>query len=274
MRSRLRLLTSVLRNPMLRRVEVAYLLFAFGEWSTYVAVVIYAFGRGGAAEAGIVAFAELAPSVIAAPAIAGLGDRYPRARVLFGTYLAQAALMAAMALALALSAAPLLVYALAVAAATSVSLSRPIHASLLPEIVATPDDLTAANVVSGMAESGGSLIGPLGAGLLVALGGPTAVFAVGAVGNVIGGAALLSLALSARKPAAPDHETSDAATAGEAARPPSTMAHAAAGLVAIGRDERLRSVIAVAAWAMFLVGALDIFYAVLAIDLLGLGPSG
>src|SRR3954470_8161235 len=248
MPARLRPLASVLRNPVLRRVEIAYLIFAFGEWSTYVAVVIYAFGRGGAAEAGIVAFAELAPSVIAAPAIAGLGDRYPRARVLFGTYLAQAALMAAMALALALSAAPLLIYALAVAAATSVSLSRPIHASLLPEIVATPDDLTAANVVSGMAESGGSLIGPLGAGLLVALGGPTAVFAVSALGNLVGGAAVFAIARAARPLALVSTDPSGANLAGGPDPAPSAWAHAAAGLAAIGRDGRLRSVIAIAAW--------------------------
>ena len=72
------------------------------------------------------------------------------------------------------------IYALAIVTATLVALSRPIHAALMPEVVASPDDLTAANVVSGMAESAGSLSGPLGAGVLIGLGGPAAVFFVAA----------------------------------------------------------------------------------------------
>ena len=51
--------------------RLAYLLFAFGEWSTWVAVIVYAYGRGGAGEAGLVVFVELAPSLVLAPAIAG-----------------------------------------------------------------------------------------------------------------------------------------------------------------------------------------------------------
>src|SRR6185369_3896660 len=48
----------------------------------------------------------------------------------------------------------------------------------------------------------------------------------------------------------------------------------AAGLTAILADERLRSVVLIASWATLLVGALDILYAVLAIDLLGLDGGG
>src|SRR3954454_23597231 len=175
MRGRFGVLATVLADPTLRRLEAAFLLFAFAEWATWVAVIVYAYGRGGPAEAGIVVFVELAPSVYLSPTIAGLGDRFPRARVLFSTYAAQAVLMAVTAIALASSSPPLVVYVLAAATATAVALSRPIHASLMPEVVASPDDLTAANVVSGMAESSGSLNGPLGAGVLIALGGPAAV---------------------------------------------------------------------------------------------------
>ena len=82
MTSRFGVLAAVFRSALLRRLELAYVLFAFGEWSTWVAVIVYAYGRGGAGEAGIVVFAELAPSIILAPAVAALGDRFPRDRVL------------------------------------------------------------------------------------------------------------------------------------------------------------------------------------------------
>src|SRR5690242_2705448 len=200
MRGRFSVLAAVLADPTLRRLEAAFILFAFAEWATWVAVIVYAYGRGGPAEAGIVAFVELAPSVLLVPAIAGLGDRFPRARVLLGTYASQSLLMAATAVALGSSAPPLVVYVVATTAATVVSLSRPVHASLMPEVVGSPDDLTAANVVSGMAESGGSLLGPLGAGVLIALGGPTAVFVASAVATLIGSLLVLGIAWRARLP--------------------------------------------------------------------------
>ena len=278
MRGRLGVLAAVFRNPTLRRLEAAYLIFAFGEWSTWVAVIVYAYGRGGAAEAGVVAFVELAPSVVLAPVVAGLGDRFPRARVLLGSYLSQAVLMAATAFALGVGAPALLIYALATATATAVAVSRPLNASLLPEVVVTPDDLTAANVASGMGESAGSLLGPLGAGLLVGIGGPTAVFAVAAVGNLVGAALVARLALDGGRmaPEGVPIGTIVEPVDRDEVRPSirARLSEAAGGVTAILADRRLRSVVAIASWATFLVGALDIFYAVLAIDLLGLGDSG
>ena len=273
---RLGVIAAVFRSPVLRRLEAAYLIFAFGEWSTWVAVIVYAYERGGATEAGVVAFVELAPSVVGAPAVAGLGDRFPRARVLLGTYALQAGFMAATAAALGL-APPLVIYALATLSATAVSLTRPIHASLLPEVVAAPDDLTAANVVSGMAESIGMLIGPLGAAALIGIGGPAAVFVVSAAGAVAAVAAVVGIARSAHpRPGWTADGGSDLGRAMGSGdrRAPSGTRHLLGGLEAIWSDPRLRAVVAIASWATFLVGALDILYAVLALDLLGLEGGG
>jgi hypothetical protein len=171
-----------------------------------------------------------------------------------------------------------LIYALATATATAVAVSRPLNASLLPEVVVTPDDLTAANVASGMGESAGSLLGPLGAGLLVGIGGPTAVFAVAAVGNLVGAALVARLGLGGGR-VAPEGVPIGAIVEPvdrDEVRPSirARLSEAAGGVTAILADRRLRSVVAIASCATFLVGALDIFYAVLAIDLLGLGDSG
>jgi hypothetical protein len=46
------------------------------------------------------------------------------------------------------------------------------------------------------------------------------------------------------------------------------------GLRAIAEDGQLRAVVILVGWSMFLLGALDIFYAVLAFDLLDVGDSG
>jgi MFS family permease len=281
MPTRFDVLAAVVRSPVLRRLELAYLTFAFGEWATWVAVIVYAYGRGGAGEAGIVVFVELAPSIILAPAVAALGDRFARERVLLGTYVAQAALMAMTAIALVTQSAPLVVYGLATVVATLVALSRPIHSALMPEVVDAPDDLTAANVVSGMAESLGSLIGPLGAGVLIGLGGPAAVFTVAAVGNVVGSAAVLGVvrdraAIRHRQAAAPVGPSLERMSGDptRASRWRATTTELVGGLHAILADDRLRAVVLIASWATFLVGAMDILYAVLAIELMGLDGGG
>jgi MFS family permease len=201
--------------------------------------------------------------------------------VLLGTYVAQAGLMALTAVALVAGAVPLVVYVLATIVATVVALSRPIHSALMPEVVESPDDLTAANVVSGMGESAGSLIGPLGAGVILGLGGPAGVFLVAAIGNALGSVAVLTVvrerARVRRREAvtlvAPAHEPVARPT-DRASRWRATARELVGGLSAILADDRLRAVVLIAAWATFLVGAMDILYAVLAIELMGLDGGG
>ena len=159
MRRRLAVLASVFRNPALRRVAGAFLAFSIGEWATWVAVIVYAYGRGGAAEAGFVAFIQLVPSVVMAPAAGTLGDRFSRKRVLLTAYVLQTGAMAAAALALATGAPAPVVYALATLTATAITMTRPVQSALLPDVATTPDQLTAANVASGTIEGAGHCSG-------------------------------------------------------------------------------------------------------------------
>ena len=163
-RGSLRGIRAVTENRGLRRVVVAYAGFNVGEWATWIAILVYAFERGGAAEAGIVAFAQLVPATIVGPLAAGLGDRFPRERVLLLSYLAQAGAMAATATALLVGAPAPVVYGLAAVTTTSLTLTRPAHGSILPSLARTPTELTAANVVSGTIQNLSILVAPLLAG--------------------------------------------------------------------------------------------------------------
>ena len=282
MSDRLRIVAAVLRSPNLRRIEAAFLVFSISEWATWLSIVVYAYGRGGPAEAGIVAFVQLVPSIVLAPVAASLGDRFPRSRVLVATYAVQAAAMGAAAAALIAEAPALVVYFFATLGATSITMTRPIQASLLPEVVAGPDELTAANVMSGTAEGIGSLVGPLLAGVLVGIGGPGLVFAVTALGLAL--ACLAVVPLARVRPVAADVPALDGSPAardlvdggsGRLRREASAIVgELVGGVRAIAADAQLRSVVLLVGWSMFLLGSLDIFYAVLAFDLLDLGESG
>jgi len=93
-------------DPNLRRVELAYLGFNMTEFATWIAILVYAFERGGAAEAGMVAVILLIPSAIVAPFAAYAGDRFRRDRVLLIDYLVQGVAIGATALTLFVDAAP------------------------------------------------------------------------------------------------------------------------------------------------------------------------
>src|SRR5262245_63627013 len=101
----------------------------------------------------------LVPAALIAPVVATFGDRVRRDRALRAGYLAQAAACGGLALAMG-SGPPPLVYAAAILASCSVTLTRPVHNAILPELAETPAQLTAANASSSMVEGLGVLVGP------------------------------------------------------------------------------------------------------------------
>src|SRR5260221_110783 len=135
-----------------------------------------------------------------APVVASLADRRSPVVLLAGGYLAQAAAMAGTAAAV-IAGAPVAAYAAAVAAATAVTTTRPAQSALLPSVAATPDELTAANVVVGWLEAAGVAAAGLLAGVLISLAGVGSVFVVCAGLGLVAGFLVAGLRVAGLAPA-------------------------------------------------------------------------
>ena len=157
----------ILRSRDLRRIFGAFLLFNMAEFGTWVAVLLYAYERTGPASVGIVALVQLIPAALAAPPAAGLGDRFPRHRVLFGGYVVQAFATGLTAAMMVIEAPVVVVYAAAAFAAASVVVARPTQSAMLPSLSQTPKELTAANGAAEVVEGIGVLLGPLLAAVIL-----------------------------------------------------------------------------------------------------------
>ena len=167
-----------LRNPALRRVLAAYLLFNVTEWATWIALLVWGYGVGGVRGSAGIALVQLVPSaLLAAPAAALLG-RLARGRALALGYAAQTIGFLALGAALVTHAPVAVVGVTAAASAITVTLTRPTHNALLPEISRTTGDLTAGNAVSGSLEALATFLGPLASGLVLAVWGAGGVLLV------------------------------------------------------------------------------------------------
>jgi MFS family permease len=256
-----RIYATTLTDPSLRRVLGAFFIFSAMEYAVWLAVTLFAFERGGATVAGAVLILQLLPAAVVAPFGAALGDRMSRGRALSLGYLMQAT--ANLGLGSAMLMAPSNVaYATAVVASCAITFTRPVHNALLPDLARTPDQLTASNSISGSAEGLGMLIGPLLCGLLVGIRGTSAVPL--AFGLLMGVATLLT---SGRSLGRGRPVSSDPGGGG------SLIREAAEGLSELRRD-RDAGVLTVLGGTQFLVlGMLDIFFALLAIEILEVGAA-
>jgi MFS family permease len=254
-------------NPGLLRVELAFVGFNVAEWATWVSILAFAYGVGGAAATGLVAAVQLVPAALVAPVASIAGDRYRREWVLLGGYLAQSLSMLATAIALVTDAPAPLVYGLAALAATSITITRPAQNAILPTLARTPDELTAANVASSWTESVSVLAGPALAALLLGLSGPGAVFAVMAGLLACSGLLVTGVRTSQVPGLAP-------AEGGRPGRLAGMVRTALGGFSTLARERLPRLSVGLLTVQYVMVGALDVLLVVLAFEVLDLGSSG
>jgi len=251
---RLRAFRSLAGNRALVRILGRYAAFVLTEYSVWIAMLVYAYSRGGATVAGLVAVVQLVPGAVLAPVTATLADRRSPLVLLAGGYLVQAAAMAAAAAAI-WAGVPVAAYASAVVTYVAVTAIRPAQAALIPAVAVTADQLTAANVVITWLECAGLLMSGLLAGVLISLAGVASVFAVCAGLSVA--ATVLIAGLRVAAPPSPREDR------------PAVLADVAQGLMMAVRRPRLRVMLALLTAAAVVAGALDLLFVILAIGVLG-----
>jgi MFS family permease len=262
MREQVGVVLTVARDATLARIELAFLGFNMAEYATWMAILVYAYGLGGAGVAAVFAFIQLIPAGLVAPFAATVGDRFQRNHALLAGYLCQAAALGATAVALYADAPPLITAVMAASAAVSFTLTRPVQSVILPGITHTPGFLTAANAVSGLAENVGFFVGPLLGGILLVGGQPGLVFAAFAAVSLVGGL------LVARLPG--DVQGGTQPTAGGIR---ATFGESLGGFGALAGNRPVLLIALVLSAATTVVGALDILFVATAIDLLGASES-
>ncbi len=176
------MIAEVSHNDALTRLLLAYLLLIAAEFGEWLALIIYAYARGGASAAGFVAIVQLAPSMLLAPMITARLSRIGASRLLTLAYALTAVALGCCGAAILVEASVVLVYAAAIVFSLAVSVVRSMHPVLLPLVVRHPDELTASNVATSWCEGIGTLTGPALVGVLVTVEGPglaCSVFAAG-----------------------------------------------------------------------------------------------
>jgi MFS family permease len=263
-RASFRALGAVLSSPPLRRLQLAWAGSILGDWAYLVALGVYAYGQGGASAVGLVGLIRLIPGALIAPFSASFVDRFRRVAVMVVADVVRFALMAAAALVIAADGPAPIVYGLVALTSATGTVFRPAQAALLPALVTSPGELTAANVASSTLESVGTFLGPALGGLLLAVSSPSVVFAANAVTFLW--SALLVLGLRDRDP-----PRERAQPQGGGADPSSGVM---AGIKTIVREPNLRTLVGLYGAQTLVAGALNVLVVVTAFELLDLDDAG
>jgi cyclic nucleotide-binding protein/MFS transporter len=248
----------VLRSPDIRRIELGWAFSVVGEAASTVALVVFAFAAGGAGLVAVYGLFRMLAGVTVALGIAGIGDRV-RGEVLLRASTALKAILLTLATVTAAMDGPALgVIVLAASSSGLEGAYRPLQAATLQWLVRTPAELAAANVVASMMESTGNLIGPVLAGVLLAVAHPTASIALAAAFFGLAWLSLLRLTVESRRPASRSnrllHDMVTGVKAFVRLAPPGGLA-----ILAFAQT--------------FVRGAVTVLIAVLAVDVLALGEQ-
>jgi MFS family permease len=250
-------LGSALRNPSIRRAELAWGAAIAAEWAHFVAFGVYAYDVGGPTAVGLAGLVRLLPAAFVAPFAASLGDRFPRERFLLVLMLVASVALGASAIAF-YGAIESLVFAFAALLGFAVTLIRPALQALLPSLARTPEELIASNGATSTIESLGTLVGPLLAGVLVSVADAGIVFAVGAAAFLVAAVLLLGVEVE-------DRVNLGAAPGG------SVRSALAAGFGAIVQLPHVRLVVSLIFAQAFVRGCLNVLIVVAAFQVLDAG---
>jgi MFS family permease len=262
-RAAARALRDVFASPVLRRLQLAWIGSILGGWAYLVALGVYAYEQGGSTAVGLVGLIRLLPAALLAPFTSSLVDRLPRVTVMVWSDVVRSALMLGSAATIAADGPATVVYALVTIAAVAGTLFRPAKSALLPALVTSPGELSAANVASSTLESVGMFLGPALGGLLLAVTSPSAVFAVNGLTFLWSAVLVVSLR---------GHEPQRARDGRESAG--SVASSLLAGVSTIVHEPALRTLVGLYGSQTLVAGAVNVLVVVAAFQLLDLDQAG
>jgi hypothetical protein len=254
-----RLIGLVARNGALARLLLAYLVMIVAEYGQWISLIVYAYARGGASAAALVAILQLVPSIVLSPLISAHLARIGVARLLALAYTAAAVSLAGCGVAILVGAPEAAVYGTAVAFSVSLGVSRPLHYVLMPLVVRHADELTSANVATSWCEGAGTIVGPALAALLIGVDGP------GLACAALAGLCLATPLLARVRPLRAGAAGADASEGG--------LADLLAAAKVIFSRPNTRALIAFPAGAAAVEGAIDLLVVVLAVQILAIGAG-
>jgi MFS family permease len=257
-----RALREVGSSPGMRRVLLAFLFFNIAEWATWVAMLVFAYQRGGATTAGVVAVVQLLPGIFVAPIGAVIGDRIPRNRALALAYGGMAVALVAAGVVLAVHAPAPIAYLMGAVANAALTLIRPVHNSILPELAERPETLTAANALSSTIEGLSTFVGPVVTGVLLTTNGAGAVFLVMGAFLVVSSALAIGVAL---------RPSIRALVQGQIG---SVVAEATAGFRELRQTPGAGAIMSLFCAQFVVMGLMDVLAVVLALEVFSMSPSG
>jgi MFS family permease len=255
----LRAFAKVFANPRVRNLQIAGAGSMLGTYAYAVALPVYAYHSGGARTVGLLFFARFVLAALAAPWLGLLADRWSRRQLMLSGDLVRCAIFAGMTATASAGGSPYIVYVLAVTSTIVSGSYSPAQAALLPSLVETPDELTAANLVGNSISSVGMFAGPALGGILLAVSAPSAVFALN--GALFLWSAFFVVQLPRDEPP-------------ERAERPKFLPELTAGFTTMWRNPKLRVVIGLAAGDATVFGALEVLLVVLALRILHSGNAG
>jgi MFS family permease len=253
----LRVASAALRNRAIRWTLAAFLFESIGEWVRWVALLVYGFDHKGAAGAGLISVVQLVPAAILTPLTSSLADRLPRTRVLLVGYLAGAIGTGGAGVAVAFDAPFALVAVLSAAAMCGITLNRATQGALLPDLVTTPAELTAANATNSLIQGTSILAGPALAAVLLGVSGASAAMIVAGALFVVGSILISLLHRRSARPTGPPEPVD-----------------VLGGFRELTRNRGALLILSLLGLQAITWGAVDVLIVRLAIDELDLGRSG
>jgi MFS family permease len=238
------------------------------EWAHFVALGIFAYRAGGTSAVGIAGMIRVLPAALIAPLATSLADRYRRERFLVVVAVIGAAALSISAVA-AFANERYTVFAAAAVVGVSSTLFRPALQALLPSLATVAQELVAANSVTSILESAGTVLGPLAAAALAATLGVGSIFVAGAAALAVSAVLLARVAVEGERVKGTARESPLSGFRGIADVP---GAPSLVGLIVAQTFVRgcLNVLIVVAAFDILRGGAADVGYLTAAVGIGGL----